>query len=147
MSALSCTRCNRPLRNPASVQNGMGPVCAARAHAKLERGARHGPPIGSDWRVVKSDAEQRIVWIVDEDRGRCSVTNDADNVVLALQDEYPGYRVIYRDSMGLWDELQHEAGRFIGFAPARDLAPAVEPPRCPICGSSQCKAPNCGERV
>lgn len=124
MSSLSCTRCNRPLKNPASVQNGMGPVCFALAQAQIQRGAQRVPPLGSDWHVVGSDAERRIVWIVDEDRGGCSVTNDAENVVVALQNRFPGYRVIYRDSIGNWDELCHDAGRFTGFAPARDLAPA-----------------------
>lgn len=120
MATLSCTRCNRPLKNPASVQNGMGPVCFARSQA---RGAARQRGPESDYRVVKIDAAQRIVWIVDYD-GERSVTNDAEAVVAALHVEHPGFRVIYRDTMGLWDELKHEAGRFVGFAPARDMAPA-----------------------
>ena len=30
----SCTRCHRPLKDPASIRRGMGPVCAARTAAE-----------------------------------------------------------------------------------------------------------------
>lgn len=33
--------------------------------------------------------------------------------------DYPNRRIIYQDSMGNWDELLHEGGRFTAFAPAR----------------------------
>lgn len=114
-----CQRCNRPLKNHESMRIGMGPTCAAKATARIAIRQR-GPE--SDYRVVKVNTEQRIVWIVDYDDSR-SVTNDAEAVVAALQPEYPGFRVIYRDTDGNWDELKHDGGRFIGFAPARELAP------------------------
>ena len=63
-----------------------------------------------------------VVWIEDSCTGM-SVTNDAENVVRELQREFPGYRIIYRDTVGQWDELLHERGRFIGFAPAADMNP------------------------
>lgn len=119
MSSITCTRCNRPLKNPASVQNGMGPVCARKAAAEQKR----GDMFRSDWHVVGSDSERRVVWIVDEDKGGRSVTNDADAVVAELAVNYPGYRIIYRDSMGNWDELCHDGVLFTGFRPARDMAP------------------------
>jgi hypothetical protein len=74
--------------------------------------------------VVKTDSAARIVWIADLDEG-LSVTNDAERVVGALNADYPGFRVIYRDTLGFWDELKHEDGEFRGFAPARDLSLAV----------------------
>lgn len=59
-----------------------------------------------------------IVAIRDDDQpGRLSVTNDAEAVVEELATKYPlaGRKIIYRDSMGLWDELQHDGARFTGF--------------------------------
>jgi len=64
--------------------------------------------------------EPGMVWIVDLNRGS-SVTNDAERVVAELNDRFPGFRIIYRDSMGNWDELKHDNGKFTGFKPARAL--------------------------
>lgn len=42
-----------------------------------------------------------------------SVTNDAENVINSIN---PGVRqVIYQDTMGNWDEIEHDEGRFTGF--------------------------------
>ena len=115
---MDCRRCNRELKNPDSIRAGIGPVCAARVRG---RNRQLGPEC--DFRVVKVSDVDRIVWIVDYDGGERSVTNDAEAVVAALESRYPGYRVIYRDSMGAWDELCHQGDRFTGFKPARELAP------------------------
>ena len=72
------------------------------------------------YRVIKSSPE--IVWILDED-GPLSVTNDAERVVAELFKTYGDRRIIYRDTDGNWDELQHRGSVFTGFAPARELAP------------------------
>jgi hypothetical protein len=59
-----------------------------------------------------------VIAIVDRDQGR-SVTNDAANVIQDLADEgfdLSQYRVIYRDTRGIWDELKTENGRFAGYA-------------------------------
>jgi hypothetical protein len=53
---------------------------------------------------------------VDNDVGM-SVTNDAENVVADVLRQYPDHRIIYRDTMGQWDELVHFNGKFTGFAP------------------------------
>lgn len=52
---------------------------------------------------------------------RC-ITNDADYVIAALYEihsrekEIPMPRVVYEDSMGLWDELVHDGkGKFLNF--------------------------------
>lgn len=78
--------------------------------------------IACDFEVVKVSASPPMVWIVDLDAGRRSVTNDAEAVCTLLQRSYPNHRIIYRDSSGDWDELAHDRGWFIGFRPARDLA-------------------------
>src|SRR5690242_17757597 len=57
-----------------------------------------------------------VVAVIDHDRGR-SVTNDAENVIadLAQQFDLTKFRVIYRDTRGVWDELLAKDGRFAGF--------------------------------
>lgn len=63
-----------------------------------------------------------IVWIRDCD-GPVSVTNDAEGVCQRVNRAYPGYRIVYQDSMGMWDELVHTNGKFEGFKSARHLDP------------------------
>lgn len=72
--------------------------------------------------VAKPASGEYLVWIEDLN-GALSVTNDAEAVCAELQRGFPGYRIIYRDSMGFWDELLHDRGQFTGFAPARTLTP------------------------
>ena len=122
-----CRICKRALKNPKYVELGIGPICASKQGAKMGgavTNVQRVPPLVSDWHVVKSDSEKRIVWIVDEDRGGKSVTNDAHNVIAMLQADYPDYRIIYRDSMGNWDELCHVGECFTGYRQARDMAPS-----------------------
>lgn len=87
---------------------------------------RLSAPPRARYRVAKAVAKpasgEYLVWIEDLN-GALSVTNDAEAVCHDLQAGFPGYRIIYRDSMGLWDELVHDHGRFTGFAPARTLIP------------------------
>lgn len=60
----------------------------------------------SSYRVVEVDHERATVFLVDLDEPGCrSVTNDAENVYEDVQATYPGYRVVYRDTMGRWDEI------------------------------------------
>lgn len=62
----------------------------------------------------------RIVWIVDECNsvaGHKSVTNDAEFVCWRVNSCYPGYRIIYQDTDGRWDELAHGRGKFLTFVP------------------------------
>jgi len=64
------------------------------------------------------DHRTKRVWVTDND-GRVSVTNDAEAVVKYINHSYPNYRIIYRDTMGNWDELLHVNGDFTGFTTAR----------------------------
>lgn len=69
----------------------------------------------SDWHITTSDPNRKIVWIVDEDKGNMSVTNDAERVVQAVLEVFPNYRIVYRDSEGNWNELHHKNGYFTGY--------------------------------
>jgi hypothetical protein len=57
-----------------------------------------------------------VIAVVDKDEGR-SVTNDADAVIacLATNFDLSKYRVIYRDTRGVWDEILVRDGRFADF--------------------------------
>lgn len=59
-----------------------------------------------------------FIMILDDNKpGHSSVTNDAENVCRDVVARHGNHRIIYRDTMGRWDELAHDAGRFIGFKP------------------------------
>jgi hypothetical protein len=60
----------------------------------------------------------KMVFIVDNDVGM-SITNDAEAVVEDVLRQYPDHRIIYRDTMGQWDELVHWNGKFSVFKPYR----------------------------
>lgn len=70
-----------------------------------------------------------IIAVLDHDGGK-SVTNDAENVVadLAAEFDLSRYRVIYKDTRGIWDQLLVDrTGRFAGFTSIneRDLPAAL----------------------
>lgn len=52
--------------------------------------------------------EHDRVFIIDLDLGNKSVTNDAEYVYIELQKLWPNRRVIYKDSIGQWDEIVSE---------------------------------------
>jgi hypothetical protein len=71
---------------------------------------------------MKSDffitsVEESAVYLIDADRGRMSVTNDAENVVAYINKLHPNKRIFYKDSEKQWSELIHKEGNFVGYAP------------------------------
>lgn len=70
----------------------------------------------SSYEIIRVDNREDKVFIEDLNIGK-SVTNDAEEVVEELNNQFPEYRIIYKDSMGNWDELCHDLGSFTGFAP------------------------------
>ncbi len=64
-----------------------------------------------------TSVEETAVFLVDADRGRMSVTNDAENVVEYINKLYPNKRIMYKDSEKQWGELVHKDGNFIGYGP------------------------------
>lgn len=57
----------------------------------------------ADYEVVR--VEEDRVFIIDLDLGNKSVTNDAEEVFKEIKFHFPGKRLIYRDSLGKWDEI------------------------------------------
>lgn len=71
-----------------------------------------------NWEVIKY-GEQDVLCIIDEDRGRMSVTNDIENVTaeiekeLTLQGKSLPTLIVYRDSEHLWDAWSTKKQDFI----------------------------------
>lgn len=58
----------------------------------------------------------QVAIIVDlPEYGGRSVTNDAETVVHNVLARFPGYRIVYRDTDGQWDELVHNGRDFVKF--------------------------------
>ena len=59
-----------------------------------------------------------VLVLIDKDTGGRSLTNDIDNVVRTLIKDNPDYsakKIIYRDSMGIFDQVIHSDGQFKRF--------------------------------
>jgi hypothetical protein len=65
------------------------------------------------------------LFIIDLDLGNRSVTNDAENVARWAQENYRGKRLIYRDSMGRWDEIVINMHNAVTFVPFTEDVPQV----------------------
>jgi hypothetical protein len=70
-----------------------------------------------------------VIAVIDHDQGR-SVTNDADAVIAQLAQKFDlsQYRVIYKDTRGIWDQMQVDrTGHYAGFSTIneRDLPAAL----------------------
>jgi len=69
----------------------------------------------AEFSVVRTEYDR--IFLVDED-GPVSVTNYAEGVCEWASQAYPGKRIVYRDTLGRWDEIITTLdGRFVGFAP------------------------------
>ncbi len=80
-------------------------------------------------RAIYSRVHGHVIAVIDHDQGK-SVTNDAENVIADLASDFDlsQYRVIYRDTRGIWDELLVDrTGGFGGFSAIneRDLPAAL----------------------
>lgn len=63
------------------------------------------------------------LFITDLDLGGRSVTNAAENVAAWAQQNYPGKRLIYRDSIGRWDEIIITSSNIVTFIPYAEEFP------------------------
>lgn len=71
---------------------------------------------------MSSKSEYQVLTKVDDCvflidlHGDKSVTNDAERVTKELFEKYGNARFIYKDSLGVWDELMHDYGEFSHFS-------------------------------
>lgn len=74
-------------------------------------------PTRSDWMVGVLEGPPRILAVIDTNLGGTSVTNDIEAVLAVLNDQLglQGAHVLYRDSAGNWDAVNHANGEFVGF--------------------------------
>ncbi|HEY8415479.1 MAG TPA: DUF6011 domain-containing protein [Thermaerobacter sp.] len=105
-----CSRCGRPLRDPASVKRGMGPVCYGRSKGGIFDRLLDAPD--EEWaereealrRGVEVDLGQNWSWLVRRDDvvvrvpARISVRYNAE------RDRYEAYARIF-DPRGAYDEI------------------------------------------
>lgn len=82
--------------------------------------------MNSSYYVAEINHDLRIVFLVDLDKPDCkSVTNDAEHVWDEVQATYPGYRLVYRDTMGRWDEIEPLSEWSVNFKPYHGETPDV----------------------
>lgn len=107
----TCRACGRPLRDPVSIESGVGPKCATRDRPPSEIMFR------AEW---FSELIGDVLVLFDRDCGSMSLTNDIDRV-LAEEARRRGHGlpavVLYRDSEGRYDRIRHRNGVFGGFTP------------------------------
>jgi len=58
-----------------------------------------------------------VVVVIDQDKGGMSVTNDIENVLqdLSYSMDLGNRPVVYQDSTGTFDGVNHDTGKFTGF--------------------------------
>jgi hypothetical protein len=123
MKETVCRICKRPLKNLESILAGVGPVCAGGGHIPRGRKPKDKQAeltFGSHAAFVIKKETDCFVYI--EDRGNhhnCkTVTNDAEWILKELADSIANFenkRLLYMDSEGRIDEIEHSGRRFIGF--------------------------------
>lgn len=60
----------------------------------------------AEWVVLEVNHISKIVFIQDTNHpGNKSITNDADKVFNTIQNNFPNYRLVYKDSQGDWGEI------------------------------------------
>lgn len=103
----ACCICGRPLKNPISVERGIGPECAAKYslfNFNKSRKAEMGQPFSRtpqySYHFVKIEGQNVAVVIDKSDGTACpSVTNAIEMVSEDLGVD----KIVYRDTDGDWD--------------------------------------------
>jgi hypothetical protein len=112
MPSVTCRICGKPLSDHTSVKLGIGPVCRVRDSLNMDLDLL--PHAEFIIQVVTGD----YIYIKDCGGNSKSVTNDAENVLIRLAEEYGELkkrRVFYMDTLGQIDELVHKDGHFVSF--------------------------------
>jgi hypothetical protein len=109
-----CRICSRLLKNPVSIEAGMGPVCRAKNNTMQGE----FDFMKAEWEVLKHESGKYIlIRDIGHNSGR-TVTNDAEYVINQLfVDEgiTEETRVFYEDSEGRIDELLHSGKKHTGY--------------------------------
>ena len=102
---ITCKICGKSLTDPISVLLEIGPICRMKGKEK-EYSMKNGN-LFSNRSEFTYAVSGNILWIKDLG-GMKSVTNDIENVIADIIKELAieGKKIIYRDSMGIWDEVR-----------------------------------------
>ena len=108
-----CRVCKKALKNPLSIELGIGPVCRARDNLQGEFDF-----MKAEIELIKQESGKYIlIRDIGHNRGR-SVTSDAEYVITLLYSDYgitDETRILYEDSAGRIDEIVHDGLRLTGF--------------------------------
>jgi hypothetical protein len=103
----TCSCCGRDLSARESVETGIGPVCRV-SHKNLVARERSGN-LFANRSEFDYGVKRKTLWIRDLG-GMKSVTNDIENVLTDIVADLgievvSSKRIIYQDSMGIWDGI------------------------------------------
>jgi hypothetical protein len=116
-----CGKCNRPIKDPRSIERGFGPTCWGRIQAEHSR-ATGDPAEESDYDfTIDRTGDSPVLVIQDLDRGRKSVTNNMDAILKRIAadtgcslEQIP---IVYKDSDGNFDGVQISESGAASFHP------------------------------
>lgn len=112
----NCRICGKELTDPVSIESGIGPVC--RMQLKIEN--MNLTMLFVNRAQYTWEKHGYIISIIDMNSGK-AVTNDINNILkeinhsLGVGESIDIYRVIYRDTMGIWDRVKHKGTICTGF--------------------------------
>ena len=111
---MNCNICGKPLTDPVSLDFGIGPVC--RLNLKILESKNMTGNLFSPRADFSYTVQRGVVCITDHDNGK-SVTNDIAAVLADIAGEVnlSAHRVIYRDTLKIWDEVVLVGGKFSTF--------------------------------
>ncbi|MDX2248242.1 MAG: DUF6011 domain-containing protein [Bacteroidia bacterium] len=105
----TCNRCGKPLKDPVSIEAGLGPICRIRNKVDIKNNRQTN--LFSHRAKYTWGIDEDILWLKEspDNLGR-SLTNDIENCLLELTHELPDqlhkFTIIYRDSNDTWDMLR-----------------------------------------
>lgn len=108
--SVACKVCGRPLKSPASIEKGVGPVCGG-GFKKSYRRLRDDDTLDMFNAEFAYKFRDGVLVIHDANRGGKSVTNDMENVLKRIIKETgkPDHDtpIVYLDSMQQFDGVQY----------------------------------------
>ncbi len=121
----ACAVCSRPLTNPISIIRGIGPQCAAE-YIATQRANANEPDLFTQAPIYMLDLIGGVLVIDDlsGDTPAPSVTNSIALVMADIRAKVPAIprNIVYRDTDGRWDRIEHNNGRFLRFAALHNRA-------------------------
>ena len=114
----TCKRCKKVLTHADSIRLGIGSHCRIIIKNEQAQKRHNGIEADFDYKI-----DNDVIVIRDCCLGSCSVTNDINNVLSKINSEMTGdraknisyYKILYKDSTGIYDGIKHSNGLFISF--------------------------------